>query len=73
MIKTEEQHRKRKCELHNCYQRLSELGKEAVSELNNILKVGVPSEALATMMATAIKADSATMKECPKDKRRCKW
>ena len=50
--------------------KLFDLGKEAVSEL---LKVGIPSEALATMMATAIKAESTIMEECPEDRRRCKW
>ena len=45
---------------HN--QRLSELGKEAVAVLNDILKEGVPSDALATMMATARMAESAVMK-----------
>ena len=56
---------------HN--QRLSELGKEAVAVLNDILKEGVPSDALATMMATARMAESAVMKERPSDIRRCKW
>ena len=56
---------------HN--QRLSELGKEAVAVLDDIIKEGVPSDALATMMAAARRAERAGMEECRSDIRRCKW
>ena len=54
-------------------QRLSELGKEAVAVLDEIVNKGVPSEALASMMATARKAESAFINMESKDSRRCKW
>ena len=56
---------------HN--QRLSELGKEVVAVLDDIIKEGVPCDALATMMATARRAEGASIVERPNDIRRCKW